>query len=71
MGIVISLPLVLREHFLVENPIAIVARSAAAMWPPPYSVARCVRTDDARRKDTTPVVTACYGSLQPIFAGIS
>ena len=72
MGIVISLPLVLREHFLVENPIAIVTQTSA--WAAVAAVgilsSAAYALTTRAEADTTPVVTACYGSLQPIFAGI-
>ena len=73
MGIVISLPLVLREHFLVENPIAIVTQTSA--WAAVAAAAGILSSaayalTTRAEADTTPVVTACYGSLQPIFAGI-
>ena len=72
IGIVISLPLVLREHFFVENPIAIVTQTSA--WAAVAAVgilsSAAYALTTRAEADTTPVVTACYGSLQPIFAGI-
>jgi len=72
MGIVITVPLVLREHVTAEAPIALVTQSSA--WAAVAAVGVLASAAYAlttrAEADTTPVVTACYGSLQPIFAGL-
>ena len=72
MGIAITVPLVLREHVTAEAPIALVTQSSA--WAAVAAVGVLASAAYAlttrAEADTTPVVTACYGSLQPIFAGL-
>lgn len=72
MGIAITIPLVVREHITAEAPIALVTQTNA--WATVAAVGILASAAYAlttrAEADTTPVVTACYGSLQPIFAGV-
>jgi drug/metabolite transporter (DMT)-like permease len=72
MGVAITVPMVLREHLTAEASISLVTASNA--WLAVAGVGALASAAYAlttrAEADTTPVVTACYGSLQPIFAGI-
>lgn len=72
MGMAIALPLVIREHVTAEAPIALVTQTSA--WAAVAAVGVLTSAAYAlttrAEANTTPVVTACYGSLQPIFAGL-
>lgn len=72
MGVAITVPMVLREHLTAEASISLVTASNA--WLAVAGVGALASAAYAlttrAEADTTPVVTACYGSLQPIFAGV-
>ena len=72
MSIAIAIPLVLNDHLTARASISLVTAGGAWLAVAGVGVlASAAYTLTTRAEQfTTPVVTACYGSLQPIFAGV-